>query len=56
MSRVCGAGFGLITILIFILTVFGDVISAAFSYVFLAIVLIDIAAMLILFSTYCKKK
>lgn len=56
LSRVCGAGFGLITILIFILTVFGDVISATFCYVFLAIVLIDIAVMLILFATYCKNK
>ena len=55
LCRVCGAGMSVITILIFIMARWEDVLPASFANIFLAITLIDCAAIIILSNTICKK-
>lgn len=56
MCRVVGAGMALITVLIFIMAVWEDVLPASFAGVSMGIVIADCVAILILVNTVCKKK
>lgn len=56
LSRVVGAGFCVITAMIFIMTLGEAILPAWIAYVFLIIVIIDCIAMIVLASTTCKNK
>lgn len=56
MCRVVGAGMALITVLIFIMAVWEDVLPASFARVSMGIVIADCVAILLLVNTVCKKK
>lgn len=55
LCRVTGAGMAVITILLLIMTVWQDVLPAAFANVFGATTIIDCIVMIILMNTICKK-
>lgn len=55
LCRVIGAGMLVITILTLILTLWGAVLPAAFVYIFLVLVILDVVAMIVLANTICKK-
>ena len=55
LSRVVGAGIFVITILILIMALWETILPAYMGYIFLAFVLADCAAMIILVKTICKK-
>ena len=54
LSRVVGAGFCVITAMIFIMTLGEAILPAWIAYVFLIIVIIDCIAMIVLTRTLCK--
>ena len=56
LCRVTGAGTMLIAILIFVMTLFINVLPASFAYVSLVIVVVDAIAIIVISATYCKKK
>ena len=54
ISRVVGAGFSVITVMIFVMTLWEAILPAWIAYVFLIIVIIDCIAMIVLTRTLCK--
>ena len=56
LSQVVGAGFAVITVMIFVMTLWETILPAWIAYVFLIIVIIDCIAMIVLASTTCKNK
>ncbi len=55
LSRVVGAGFLVITVLILIMALGATILPASLAYIFLAIVIIDCGVMIILMETIYKK-
>ena len=55
LCRVIGGGMLVITIMIWIMAMWEDVLSAVFAYIFLGIVIGDCIVMIILANTICKK-
>lgn len=55
LCRTVGGGMSVITILILIMAIWESTLPAFFSTVFLVATLIDIAVMLILMNTVCRK-
>ena len=56
LCRVIGGGMSVITLLILVMAVWEDVLPAAFSTVFLVVVLVDCVVMIVLANRICKKK
>lgn len=56
LSRTVGAGFSVLTAMIFIMAIFENVLPASFAYVFLAITMADVIVLLVLCNTVCKEK
>jgi len=55
MCRVVGIGMTLITIMIFVMTVWESVLPATFAKIFVAITVLDCIAIVVLANTICKK-
>ena len=55
LSRVVGSGMGVITVLVFVMGIFENVLPASFATIFLIIVIIDIVITLVIANTGCKK-
>ena len=55
LSRVVGIGMAFITLMIFIMAIWENVLPAFFSTVFLVITVIDCVTIIILSNTICKK-
>ena len=55
LCRSVGGGLSVITILILVMAIWESLLPAYFSTVFLVVTLIDIAVMLILMNTVCRK-
>lgn len=56
MCRVMGAGMSVITVLLFAMAIWSEVLPAAFAYVFIGVVIADCIAIIVLLNTVCKKK
>lgn len=56
LCRTVGGGFSIITVLIFIMAIFGNVLPASFANVFGVISIVDVIIIIILCNTVCKKK
>lgn len=55
LCRVTGAGMSVITVLIFVMAKWEDVLPASFAYVSLAVILLDVVGIIVLLNTICKK-
>lgn len=55
LSRVVGSGMGVITVLVFVMGIFENVLPASFATIFGIIVIIDIVITLVIANTGCKK-
>lgn len=55
LCRVIGGGMLVITVMILIMTLWQDVLPAAFAYIFLGVVITDCVVMIVLANTVCKK-
>lgn len=55
LCRTVGGGMTVITVLIFVMCVWEDVLPAAAAYVSLAIIVVDCVVMIIVMNTLCKK-
>ena len=55
LCRVVGIGMALITLMIFIMAIWGTVLPAFSSIVFLVVTVIDCIAIIVLSNTICKK-
>ena len=55
LCRVTGAGMSVISLLLFVMAGWSDVLPFSFVWIFLAIVIIDCVALVILLNTVCKK-
>ena len=55
LCRVSGGGMAVISIFVFIMALWDEVLPAGFMYVFLGITLLVTIIMLILMNTYCRK-
>ena len=55
LCRVVGLGMALITVMIFIMAIWEDVLPASFSTVFLVVTVVDSIAIIVLSNTVCKK-
>lgn len=56
LCRITGAGMSVITLLIFAMAQWEEVLPASFAYIFLAIILVDCVVMIVLLNTICKKQ
>lgn len=56
LCRVCGAGMSAVGLLVLIMALFAKQLPASFAYIFLGVTLADVAVMLVLMNTVCKKK
>ena len=56
LSRVVGAGFAFLTVILFVMFMWETVIPIGLAYVLFALIAIDIIVMLILMATICKVK
>ena len=55
LCRVTGIGMAVITVLIFVMKVFEDVLPADFVYVSLGIIVVDCLAIIVVSNTMCRK-
>ena len=55
LCRVAGGGMTVITIFLFVVSVWEDVLPAAAAYFFLALIIVDCVVMIVLMNTVCKK-
>lgn len=55
LCRTAGGGMTVITILIFVMSVWEDVLPAEAAYLFLVLAVADSAVMILLMNTVCKK-
>lgn len=56
LCRVVGSGFLFLAVVIFLIAIFMDKLSASMSFVLLALILADILTMLVLANLLCRKK
>lgn len=56
LCRVLGLGFAVITVVIFIMGLFENVLPASFIYIAIGIILADLVVVLVLGNTICKKR
>ena len=56
LSRICGCGMAVITILIFVTMLWEAVLPASMEYIFGGVCLVDVALMIICMNTLGKKK
>ena len=56
MCRVMGAGMSVITVLLFVMAIWSEVLPAVFAYIFIGVVIADCVVMIVLLNTVCKKK
>lgn len=56
LGFVVGGGMSVITVMMIIMAIFQNVLPNFVSYIFLAVTAVDIAAILILENTICKRK
>lgn len=55
LCRVAGGGMAVITVFLFVMSVWEKVLPAAAAYIFLALVVADCVVMIVLMNTICKK-
>ena len=55
LCRVAGGGMTVITIFLFVVSVWEDVLPAAAAYFFLLLFIVDCVVMIVLMNTVCKK-
>lgn len=55
LCRVAGGGMAVITVFLFVMSVWEEVLPAAAAYIFLALVVADCVVMIVLMNTICKK-
>lgn len=56
LSRVTGVGMSLITVMVFVMALFEDVLPATFVYIFGAFVAVVSITIIVLLNTICKNK
>ncbi len=56
LCRILGLGFAVITVVIFIMGLFENVLPASFIYIAIGIILADLVVILVLGNTICKKR
>ena len=54
LSRTAGAGFAVLTVILFVMLMWEAVIPIAFAYVLFALIVIDIVVTIVLMNTRCK--
>ena len=55
LCRAAGGGMAVITIFLFVMSVWEEALPAAIAYIFLALVAVDCVVMIVLMNTICKK-